>query len=358
VDAKPHLKDYAAFRAVVDRRGDTWRSWPERLREGTLASADYDEDDRRYHLWVQWAAERQVRALAADAREHGPGLYLDLPLGVHGDSYDVWRWNDLFAQGAAAGAPPDALFTHGQDWGFPPLVPDRLRERGYDYLIASLSHHLEHAGILRIDHVMQLQRLFWVPAGMSAAEGVYVSYPMDELFAVLALESQRRQAVLVGENLGTVAPEITQGMDRHGVLGMYVLQYELKPDDPSVRVPPEPCAASLNTHDMPPFAAFWEGCDAALRERLESELPASESGEAGCAAVLRRCLEHLAASPARLALVNLEDLWLETEPQNVPGTHRERPNWHRKARLTFEEFSTRPEIVALLTRFDELRRRS
>jgi 4-alpha-glucanotransferase len=375
VAGKPHLKDYAAFRAVGERRGEPWHCWPERLREGSLAPADFDEDDYRYHLWVQWAADRQIRGLAAHARSHGPGLYLDLPLGVHGDSYDVWRWGDLFARGASAGAPPDSLFTQGQDWGFPPIVPDRLRERGYDYLVASLAHHLEHAGILRIDHVMQLQRLYWVPAGMSAKEGVYVTYPMDELFAVLALESQRRQAVLVGENLGTVAPEITQAMERHGVLGMYVLQYELKPDDPAIRVPPAACAASLNTHDMPPFAAFWEGHDAeilaelgfftaeqaaaekgrraALRSRLESELPPLERNVDG---VLRRCLEHLAASPARLALVNLEDLWHETEPQNVPGTYRERPNWRRKARFTFEELVARPDIVALLSRVDALRR--
>ena len=110
-----------------------------------------------------------------EARRRGPGLYLDLPLGVHGSSYDVWRQRDLFAREASAGAPPDAFFTKGQNWGFPPLQPERLRERGYDYLIDCLRHHLEHAGILRLDHVMQLHRLFWIPRGMDASGGVYVT---------------------------------------------------------------------------------------------------------------------------------------------------------------------------------------
>jgi 4-alpha-glucanotransferase len=380
VASKPDLQTYAAFRAVGDRRGEPWQCWPERLREGTLAHADYDEEDRRYHLWVQWACDRQIRQMAAQARRRGPGLYLDLPLGVHGSSFDVWREPDLFARGAAAGAPPDAFFTKGQNWGFPPLQPDRLRERGYDHLIACLRHHLEHAGLLRIDHVMQLNRLFWIPPGMEAAQGVYVSYPAEELYAVLSLESHRHQAIIVGENLGTVPTEVEQAMDRHDIQGMYVVQYELQPGSQGLRPPPARCAASLNTHDMPTFRAFWEGRDVAdlehlgffdadqaraererrgeLRRKLEGELPhdPGRGPEAAYRGVLRGQLEHLASSPARMVLVNLEDLWNETEPQNVPGTHTERPNWQRKARLSFEQFSQKPEVVDALRRVDELRR--
>jgi 4-alpha-glucanotransferase len=374
---KPHLSDYAAFRAVGDRRGEPWQSWPERLREGTLAHADYDEEDYRYHLWVQWAAERQMSALAAEARKRGPGLYLDLPLGVHGSSFDVWRERDLFALGASAGAPPDAFFTQGQNWGFPPLKPDALRETGYAHLIECLRHHLEHAGVLRIDHVMQLQRLFWIPDGMEASAGVYVSYPMEELFAVLALESHLHRSIVVGENLGTVAPEIGEAMERHEIQGMYVVQYELQPGSQGLRPPPAKSVASLNTHDMPTFQSFWLGKDVddlealgfftpeqareekerrkALRAQLEAELPPEERRRSD-GAVLRRLQEHLAASPARMVLVNLEDLWQETEPQNVPGTHTERPNWQRKARYSFEEFSRRPEVLELLKKVDELRR--
>jgi 4-alpha-glucanotransferase len=380
VTAKPDLEAWAAFRAVGDRRGEPWQCWPERLREGTLAPADYDEEDRRYHLWVQWAADRQIRDMAAQARRRGPGLYLDLPLGVHGSSFDVWRYRELFATEASAGAPPDVLFTKGQDWGFPPLRPERLREHGYDHLIHVLRHHMEHAGLLRLDHVMQLQRLFWIPQGMDAARGTYVNYPLEELFAVLCIESHRYKTIMVGENLGTVAPEIGEAMDRHEVHGMYVVQYELQPGSQGLREPPAATVASLNTHDMPTFPAFWEARDVAileelgffneaqardererrgvLRRQMEDELAPEERGRGRATeeAVLRRRLEHLAASPARLVLVSLEDLWYETEPQNVPGTHTERPNWRRKAKHSFEDFSQRREVVEPLRAVDELRR--
>jgi 4-alpha-glucanotransferase len=376
---RPELETYAAFRAVGERRGEPWQNWPERLREGTLAPADWDEDDRRYHLWVQWITDEQVSALAKEARRRGPGLYLDIPLGVHGSSYDVWRYRDLFAEGISAGAPPDSLFTGGQNWGSPPLHPERIRERGYDYLIESLRHHLRYAGLLRIDHVMQLYRLFWIPQDMDASAGVYVRYPVDEMFAVLSVESHRHQAIVVGENLGTVPPEIGEAMDRHDVLGMYVVQYELQPGSQGLRTPPARSAASLNTHDMPTFRAFWEARDvaelqrlgffdedqareererrAALRRQILEELPPEErSDERAHAVAMRRLLEILAASPARMVLVNLEDLWGEAEPQNVPGTHTERPNWRRKARYTFEELSTKPEVVDALRRVDAVRK--
>jgi len=373
--AKTDLESYAAFRAVGDRRGEPWQCWPERLREGTLAHEDYDEEDRRYYLWTQWAADQQIRAMAKEARRRGPGLYLDMPLGVHGSSYDVWREPDLFAQGVSAGAPPDALFTKGQNWGFPPLQPERLRERGYDHLIDCLRHHLEHAGVLRLDHVMQLHRLFWIPQGMDATDGVYVSYPAEELYALLALESHRYETLIVGENLGTVPPEVNEAMDRHGVLGMYVVQYELQPESQGLREPAPRSVASLNTHDMPTFEAFWQARDVdelhslgfftpdevirekerrqAIRPSLEAALGRTASNQE----ILQHCLDRLAASPSRLVLVNLEDLWHETEPQNVPGTHEERPNWRRKARFSFEEFSTRADVVEPLKRVDELRRR-
>ena len=377
---KTDLQVYASFRAVGDRRGETWQHWPERLREGTLAAADSDEEDRRYYLWTQWAAEQQMAGLAREARRRGPGLYLDLPLGVHGSSFDVWRHPRLFVRGAAAGAPPDSFFTKGQNWGFPPLQPDRLRERGYDHLIACLRHHLEHAGVLRIDHVMQLHRLYWIPQGMEAKDGVYVRYPAEELYAILSLESHRHQAMIVGENLGTVPPEVYESMDRHEVLGMYVVQYELQPGQ-ALRQPPARSVASLNTHDMPTFRSYWEGRDVgvlrelgffdedqarselerrdALRRGLAGELPADPARSDGATydAVLRLLLEYLAASPAHMVLVNLEDLWREAEPQNVPGTSFERPNWRRKARPSFEEFSKMPAVVDTLRRIDELLRR-
>jgi 4-alpha-glucanotransferase len=218
-----------------------------------------------------------------------------------------------------------------------------------------------------------------------------VRYPAEELYAVLALESQRHRAMIVGENLGTVPPEVGEAMARHEVLGMFVVQYELAPGTdgagPLLRQPPAMSVASLNTHDMPTFRAFWEGRDveellrlgffdageaeaerrrrAALRDRLAGALPSHlraevEMGGGGgdlCSAVFRALLEVLADSPARMLLINLEDLWSETEPQNVPGTHEERPNWRRKARLSFEELAARADVAAVLRRVDELRKK-
>lgn len=384
--SRPELPIYAAFRATGERHGESWQGWPERLREGILVPGDYDEENYHYHLWVQWVAEQQIQGMASAARSLGPGLYLDLPLGVHANSYDVWRERELYASGVAAGAPPDSFFTKGQNWGLPPLQPHRLRERGYDHLIACLRHHLAHCGILRIDHVMQLHRLFWIPSGMAALEGVFVRYPAEELYAVLSLESHRHRAIIVGENLGTVPPELSDAMVNHNILGMYVVQYELEQGLTNAnllpRQPPTMSVASLNTHDEPTFRAFWEGRDihellrlgvfntgqaeaelglrrthcgqlvAALAPHLEAE------GDSDiCQEVLLALLEHLADSPARMVLINLEDLWGEIEPHNVPGTNDERPNWRRKARLTFEEFTATPEVVAILRRIDDLRRK-
>jgi 4-alpha-glucanotransferase len=207
-----------------------------------------------------------------------------------------------------------------------------------------------------------------------------VKYPADELYAVLSLESHRHQAMIVGENLGTVPPEIGEAMDRHDVLGMYVVQYELQPGGQGLRTPPARSAASLNTHDMPTFRSFWEARDVAemqelgffdeqqareerdrrarLRREMVEALPTEERGDdqRTYMGVLRRLLDGLAASPARMVLINLEDLWGEAEPQNVPGTHMEKPNWRRKARHTFEEFSQKPEVVETLRRVDRIRK--
>ncbi|MDR7426066.1 MAG: 4-alpha-glucanotransferase [Armatimonadota bacterium] len=382
VTARPHLEDYARFRAVGERLRCPWPAWPPRLRQGNVQQGDYDEDARRYHLYVQWLAHEQLSALAGQARQRGSGLYLDLPLGVHPDGYDVWREREVFARGVSGGAPPDAFFTRGQDWGFPPLHPQRLRAQRYRYFIQVIRHHLEHAGVLRLDHIMALHRLFWVPQGMEARQGVYVTYPAEELYAILTLESHRHRAVIVGEDLGTVPPQVRRAMHRHGLVRMYVVQYEARPDAarPLGKVT-EDFLAELNTHDMPPFAAFWQGLDirerqalglldaaAARVERRERQrlrqaivtfLRARrwlEARSAGAAGVLRALLAYLAAGPARIVVLNLEDLWLERRPQNVPGTGSERPNWRRKARYYFEEFRRLRQVTSALRLVHRLRR--
>ncbi|MBE0466955.1 MAG: 4-alpha-glucanotransferase [Candidatus Desulforudis sp.] len=348
----PSARDYARFRAAGETQRTGWPVWPARMRDGLLEAGDYDSDAERYHLYVQWLADEQLQALSARARRRGPGLCLDLPLGVHRDGYDTWRERDAFALEAGGGAPPDAFFEQGQNWGFPPLHPEGIREQGYQYYIAGLRHHLRHAGVLRIDHVMGLHRLFWVPRGMPARDGVYVRYRSEEFYAVLALESHRHRTLIVGEDLGTVPPEVRTAMARHKIQRMYLLPFEHAPDARKVLRPvPADALTCLNTHDTPTFAAFWSEKELVdrvtlclfLRRRGWPEVPPDETG-----AVLRACLASLAASRARVVLVNLEDLWLETRPQNEPGTGPERPNWRRKARYRFEEFSRMPTVLAAL----------
>jgi 4-alpha-glucanotransferase len=377
VEAHPQVEDYARFRAVGERQRSSWWVWPEPLRTGTLSAADYDEGARRYHLYVQWLADEQLRALAEQAPSRGTGLCLDLPLGVHSDSYDVWRERGSFALGVAGGAPPDPFFTKGQDWGFPPLHPDRSRAHGHRYFIACLRHHLQFASLLRIDHMMGLHRLFWVPNGMAARDGVYVRYPADELYALFTLESQRHGAGLVGEDLGTVPEAVRPAMARHGMRRTHVVQYELT-SRPQPELPPVPehAVASVNTHDMPTFAAFWEGLDIEDRRSLglfdeqgaEQEVRRRQrtceavirilQGEgilqepADVQAVLRALLRHLCRGCDRLVLVSLEDLWLEKEPQNVPGTWRERPNWRRKAAYPMEAWIHLPQVLETLQEVD------
>jgi 4-alpha-glucanotransferase len=375
--ASTHAVDYARFRAVCDRRREGWPAWPERLRQGEIRDGDYAPEDFAYHLFAQWQADHQLAGVGAARRGGAASLYLDMPLGVNPAGYDAWRFRELFAEGVSAGAPPDPLFTGGQNWGFRPLLPEALRASGYAYLIETLRHHFRHTPMLRLDHVMALYRLFWVPEGMAATRGVYVRYPEDELFAILVLESARHQAVVIGEDLGTVPAAVRRAMDRHSVHRMHVVQFEAVPDAAScASVPGENVVASLNTHDMPLFAGFWRGseiddqldlglidedqhaADMAARADLRRSLSRSvgAGGEVEAGLVRQLLLERLSTSPARYVLLTLEDLWLEERPQNVPGTSSERPNWQRRARRSLNEIIEDAAMRRMLNAIGERRR--
>lgn len=380
--AHPFAEDYARFRAACEHRRTPWPAWPQPLDTGGLRPGDYDEQCMRYHLYAQWLAHQQVDAVRIGARERGIRLYLDFPLGVHPHGYDVWRNRHLFVSDLTAGAPPDAVFTSGQDWTFPPLHPQTLRQDRYGYVIACLRHHLQHSEILRVDHIMGFHRLFCIPRGTGPAQGAYVRYHSDELYAILALESWRSGTVVVGEDLGTVPPDVRPAMNRHGLLRSYVVQYELccNSGASTLRVPPN-AVASLNTHDMPPFAAFWRGLDIAERRALglldnatsRRELQARQNAKKGLLRFLRRrrqltgkrthseapleaALAFLSASRACVVLVNLEDLWLETEPQNRPGTGSACPNWRRRARHPLEAMRGLPQVSSMLRQIGCIRK--
>lgn len=377
----PDIASYARFRAIQESLGADWTRWPVHLRDDIGAHGEMNQTTYERHLYAQWNMQLQIERLAAWAGSQGMSWYLDLPLGSSRAGYDVWRHRDLFALAASGGAPPDAFFSAGQNWSFPPLRPDRLRQSHYDYFIKVLRRQMQHAQILRLDHAMRFERLFWIPSGLDAGQGVYVRYPADEFFAILALESHRTRTRLVGENLGTVPKTLNERLRRHGIDGTYVLQFEVRADDKSPITPvPSACAACLNTHDMPPFSAFFAGLD--VDDRLDLELLCQDEAVKadGQRRRLRRCLvdylhgegwlpewtldpelvleallSFLAASPAGSVTVNLEDLWLETRPQNTPGTSTERPNWRRQAKYTLEEIAGHPAVRRILGRVDRLR---
>ncbi len=295
---RPEAEEYARFRA---------------MKEGRPGSARAE----RTHLYATWLAERQMEDLRRSCARRNVGLYFDLPLGVHPQGYDAWKEREIFVEGMHVGAPPDTFFTWGQDWGFRPMHPEKIREQGYDYFIRCVRHSMRYASMLRVDHIMGLHRLFWVPEGRPAGEGVYVRYRAEEMVAILCLESHRNRCVVVGEDLGTVPPEVRRSMRRHGMAGMFVVQYEMKPDSRRpLRSAPLGSVAGLNTHDMPPFA------------------------NVGTVEMAQALLRKLADGPARSVVVNPEDLWGEERPHNVPGTTG-RKNWSRKARFPLEQFGER-----------------
>jgi alpha-1,4-glucan:alpha-1,4-glucan 6-glycosyltransferase/4-alpha-glucanotransferase len=369
--ARPELADYARFRALVERQRRPFRQWPQRFRD-RIDSGDIDSSSYHYHLYCQVIAAEQLAGLAKDARAHGVGLYMDLPLGAHPDGYDAFRYSEELLLDCSTGAPPDALFEGGQNWGFSPPNPDKSSAKTHGYFLACIRHQMQHASILRIDHVMGLHRLFCIPKSVGASEGVYVRQPTDELAAALCIESHRSKTALVGEDLGTVPDEVRTRMARHGVGRLFVLQYEDVPASSRAYSVPEGSVASLNTHDMPTFTGFLRGRDidtrrelglitdeeveqerqerTRYRARLEQSLELSGLLERPSSdqTLLEAGLATLGGSRARVALASLDDLLGEPEPQNVPGTSVERPNWRRKHRKALEEILESKEIDLLL----------
>lgn len=351
---RPELSAYAEFRAAREHPDD-----PAAQQTATLV-----------HRYAQWAMDEQLLALGARERELGPGLYLDLPVGTRGDGFDVHQHPTFFARGVAVGAPPDALFAAGQCWAFPPLDPRRHRAAGYPLLRAALAHHMRVAGVLRVDHVAGLHRLFWVPDGMGAKEGVYVRQPAEELHALIAIEAHRHGCAVVGEDLGTVAPSVGEAMDRDGMLHTWVWQLEANADGPLGGPVPEHAVASLTTHDTPTFAGHFQGAeladhkdlglldDAAVADKLAARTALraalADSFDLGDAddrlAARDALLAHCAEGPAQLLLVDLFELALEEQPHNVPGTYIERPNWRRRVPETVDSLLTTPAVRELLSR--------
>lgn len=350
---RPELVRYAEFRARHEKTPGQRRR---------LATS---------HMFAQWLMEEQLRALSREAERSGVRLYLDLPLGVHPEGWDVEERKDAFVPGVSIGAPPDRNHPTGQSWGLLPHHPQREREHGYSELRETLRRLFAVSKILRIDHVMGLHRLYWVPDGRSPADGVYVAYRPDEAYAIFALEAQRAGAEVVGEDLGTVPPEVRPALRERGFLRMYIAQTEWDGRAHPPAPPAPDSLAALNTHDMPPFARFWADHTAASRQgavggggdnphpprKLLPGVPSPPWKDGGAREALMDALRRLARSPARHLLVNLEDLWLEDRRQNQPGPSGQgEPNFRRKCRWTVEEIVRSSELRTVLEGLIDLRR--
>jgi 4-alpha-glucanotransferase len=268
----------------------------------------------RSHLLAQYLADRQLAAIRDDP--DAAAVALDLPIGSHPDGFEVWSDPTMFATGVSVGAPPDTFFAEGQSWGFPPPLPGAMRASGQRLWRQLIARAGRHADILRIDHAMAVERLWWVPDGFSARDGVYVHYPREEILAVVAASAAAVGLTIVGEDLGTVPPEVSDAFDRWDMLGMYEEQFHL--DAEALPHIPRRTVAGIRTHDMEPLAALVASADTTdYRERLGTAH--GTTIEARWDDVADHMLTRLAASDAYLVVADLDDLIGETRPHNLPG---------------------------------------
>jgi 4-alpha-glucanotransferase len=359
------LAQFATFCALVEHHGCGWRQWPDEYRDPkspAVARFAMNHPDRlRFHQWVQWLLEEQLAKAAAEVP-----LMQDLPIGVDPEGADAWAWQDVFASGVTVGSPPDEYNTQGQNWGLPPFVPWKLRAAAYEPFIQTLRGALRHAGGLRIDHVMGLFRLFWIPQGADPAAGAYVRYSADELLAILALESQRAKAYIVGEDLGTVEESARTRLSDSRVLSYRLLWFE---DDPPAAYP-ELALAAVTTHDLPTIAGLWSGADLKaqqqlglepneegtlkIRERLRSMTGVSD--EAPIEQVITRAYKLLAQAPSAIVTATLEDALAQEQRPNIPG--RAEDSWCQALPESLEQFKAKPLPQAIARRLRDRRRKN
>lgn len=347
------LEGWARFCALAEQHGPRWGAWPAELHHpssSAVARAAVDLADRvAFHAWLQLLLDEQLDR----ARSAGPRLVLDLAIGADRDSADAWLWQDLLAPAFSIGAPPDEFEPDGQRWGLPPWIPTRLRDQGYRPLAALLRASMLAGGGLRIDHVMGLSRLFWVPEGGDPAHGAYVRFPARELLELVAMESARARTLVVGEDLGTVEPAFRDDLAAAGILSTRLVWFEHDPPEAW----PRQALAMVTTHDLPTLAGMWGGVDrpTAMFERLERLV--ATAGVRPLAEVAEEVHRRIGSSPSMLAAATLEDLLGVVERPNVPGTAgAERLNWSVALPLPLEDVRRDPGVRRTLAALAETRR--
>jgi len=384
------LHQFAVYQAIdeilhkCDRNLWIWPDWPEPFRDpASPAVAGFESEYPRlieFYKFIQWQIDEQLAAAQQYAKDLGMsiGLYHDLALATDRCGSDLWAHSDFYVAGCRVGSPPDDFSPKGQDWAFPPPNSLHHHETGYELFVQSIRKNSSHGGALRIDHVMRFFRLFWIPDGMEATEGLYVRDFSDDLVRILALESVRNKVIVIGEDLGTVEPYIRETLNKFGILSYRLLYFEKRPDG-SLRRPweyPESALVSVSTHDLPTLAGFWTGRDIDARRKagllpdeasyldqlasratdrqsmldvmfeldlLQSWFPRKAlalpefTGELHNAAV-----GFLSTTPSRLMVLNQEDLFKDPDQQNLPGTTAQYPNWRHKMAYRVEDLDTDP----------------
>ncbi|MEM9100758.1 MAG: 4-alpha-glucanotransferase [Pseudomonadota bacterium] len=362
-----------------------WPAWPENYRNPKYLDANVLAELKariEFYQFAQWIAHEQLSAVVETTKEFNMllGLYGDLAVGANVGGAETWLYQDAFANTVTVGAPADANVLNGQNWGFPPFDPEALKAQNYQAFINILRQNMQYCGALRIDHVMALQRLWWVPENASAKDGVFVSYPVDELIAVLALESQRNECLIIGEDLGVVPQEFRATMETANIFSYRVGLFET--DDNGQLTSPDDwiskALAILTTHDLPTLKGFFNAWD--LNYKKENQLFLSESDEIQSfnerhVAIQMLCKtlninlhnehefqkltlllhEYLASTQSLIMAINPEDVIGEEKSVNIPGTFQEYQNWQRKLHLTVNEIFDTPLMTELIEKVKHYR---
>ena len=330
------LSDFATYCALSELHGKDWRRWPAEVGRtdgaGIAAFRKANVERIAFHAWLQWRLDAQLARAAEEI-----AIVNDLPIGLDVAGADAWCWQDLLARDVSVGAPPDEFNAAGQDWGLTPFIPHKLRAARYLPFIETIRGMLRHVGGLRIDHVMGLFRLFWIPRALGTKGGSYVRAPADDLMAIVALESQRTSAFIIGEDLGTVEPGVRERLHDAKMLSYRLLYFEPSPPHHF----PELALSSVTTHDLPTIAGLWTGLDAASQKRIG--IDHNEAGtkslrdklrvlgelddDASVETVIESTHRALAKAPSRVLLATLDDAVAAPERPNLPGTVNEWPNW-------------------------------
>ena len=380
------LDDFAIWCALAERHGPDWHHWPKKFagptRPAVAEFAAKHAESVDFHRWLQWQLDDQLATAQSTAMRAGMelGIMHDLAVGVDPNGADAWAMQDVLALGVTAGAPPDEFNQLGQDWSQPPWRPDQLVDRGYAPFRAMVNAILRHASGIRVDHIIGLFRLWWIPKGAPPTEGTYVRYDHEAMIGILALEAHRAEAVVVGEDLGTVEPWVRDYLARRGLLGTSILWFEQDRDGDGGPLQAqrwrEYCLSSVTTHDLPPTAGYLAGEHVRLRDELglltrpvEEELADDRAEQSAWVDELRQVgllgekpgvdetvlalYRYLGRTPSRLLGLSLADAVGEMRTQNQPGTTDEYPNWRVPLggpdgrRLLLEELFTDPRAAAL-----------